>query len=337
MSDFSKFQLAVQNQFEQMSKYTSVLYEADVDKDELWNLYLDSFPAGTNPIFRERREYDCSCCRHFIKNIGAVVAIKNGVVSSIWDIDVDDDTYQIVSAALSTFVKSKKIANVYHATNKSVGFACDYEYDAGTIRRWDHFYLNVPAKFIDSRKLSDGDYKNQFRTAHDVFKRSLDELTQESVETVLELIAQNSLYRGEEWKGALSKFLAYKKEYAKLQNDEQKEVYTWEKLANESQVVAKIRNHSIGTLLIDISEGVDLDEAVRKYEAIVAPANYKRPKAIFTKKMVEEAQKKIVDLGFENSLGRRYATLDDITVNNILFSIKILPAEFLELLMFLRK
>ena len=44
------------------------------------------------------------------------------------------------------------------------------------------------------------------------------------------------------------------------------------------------------------------------------------PKAIFTKKMLEDAKKTIEELGFLDSLGRRHATLDDITVNNILFS-----------------
>jgi hypothetical protein len=65
---------------------------------------------------------------------------------------------------------------------------------------------------------------------------------------------------------------------------------------------------------------MDLDSAVKRYEKIVAPANYKRPKAIFTKKMLEDAKKTIEDLGYMDSLSRRFATLDDITVNNILFS-----------------
>ena len=67
---------------------------------------------------------------------------------------------------------------------------------------------------------------------------------------------------------------------------------------------------------------MDLDEAVRRYENIVAPTNYKRPKAIFTKKMLEDAKKTIEDMGYINSLPRRFATLHDITVNNILFSNK---------------
>lgn len=320
--NFSEFRAAIQRQFEAMAKDVNMLFETDVDKDEMWNLYLDSFPAAANPIYRERREHDCSCCRHFVKSIGNAVTLKDGEITSIWDVQVNDPAYQEVAEAMSAYVKSHPIANCYHAVDGSVGTDHNFEMVDGVSHRWDHFYLSLPGKFVDRARLSDGDYKGRFRSTKDVFKRSLDEITEDSVMTVLELIAQNSLYRGEEWKAPLQQFLVYKKAYDKLPNETAKDLYAWENASSAGSVVGRIRNHSIGVLLTDIAEGTDLDAAVRKYESIVAPANYKRPKAIFTQKMVEEAQKKIVEMGFADSLGRRYATLDDITVNNILYSNK---------------
>lgn len=105
----------------------------------------------------------------------------------------------------------------------------------------------------------------------------------------------------------------------KLQTEDEKENYTWEQSIKVDGAIGRIRNHSIGTLLINVSEDMDLDTAVKKYEAIVAPTNYKRPKAIFTQKMLDEAKKMLEELGYMDSLSRRYATLDNITVNNILF------------------
>ena len=64
---------------------------------------------------------------------------------------------------------------------------------------------------------------------------------------------------------------------------------------------------------------MDLDNAVRKFENVVAPTNYKRPTAIVTKQMIESAEKEINELGLTNSLKRKYATTDDIPVNNLLF------------------
>lgn len=54
--NFTEFKKAFQKNFADMTKDADVLFEVNVDKDLFWNLYLDSFPAGTNEIFRERRE-----------------------------------------------------------------------------------------------------------------------------------------------------------------------------------------------------------------------------------------------------------------------------------------
>lgn len=322
---FRDFVKAIQKNLQQMSKDSSRLFTVNVDTEELYNLYLDSFPAGTNEIYRERREYDCSCCRHFIRDIGNVVSIKNGELHTIWGINpVSDDKYNVVAAALDAYVKQKAVSGVFLKKEKRIGTPENREMlPTGKINKYEHFFVDLPEICIFKEYYGhtlEGDL-SQFRDIRNVFKRSLDEISKEAVDTVIELIAQNSLYKGAEWKKQLTEFKNYQKEYGKL-TDEQKELWIWEKSIAAGAVIGKIRNHSIGTLLVNISEGMDLDIAVRKYEQIVAPVNYKRPKAIFTKKMLEDAKKTITELGYMDSLQRRFATLDDITVNNILFSNK---------------
>lgn len=320
--EFKQFKAMLQDHFKVMSKDETHLYEVNLDKDELWNLYLDSFPEGTNQIFRERREYDCSCCRHWLKSVGNVVTIKNNHIVTIWDFETNDTTFQPVIDALSSFVKSHVVTDVWVNRFKNIGNDYNFEqFENGKSHKWEHFCLSVPSTFVDTNRGSEAEVMGNYRDTRNVFKRSLDEISMDSLLTVLELINQNSLYKGEEWKGALTEFVNFKREYDEL-SIESKANYAWAKSVNVGGAIGRIRNHSIGTLLTNISEGMDLDTSVRKYEVIVAPANYKRPKAIFTQKMLDDAQKTVKELGYMDSLGRRYATLDDITVNNILFSNK---------------
>lgn len=321
MNGFIIFKETLQKHFEEMTKDVTHLFEVEVDKDELWNLYLDSFPDGTNEIYRERRCHDCSCCRHFIKNIGNVVTIKNGVVHTIWDMELNDGTYSVVANTLSDYIKSHTVCNVYVSKFRNIGTDFNHEkLEDEEVIKWDHFYLELPSKFVDNSYKSIEEIKGEYRDTKNVFKRSLDEITKDALDVVLELINSNTLYKGEEWKSILTEFRKYKKKYDKLDSDYEKDLFAWENSVKAGIAIGRIRNHSIGTLLTNVSEGMELDLAVKKYEQIVAPSNYKRPKPIFTKKMLEDAKKTISNLGYMDSLQRRFANLDDITVNNILFS-----------------
>ena len=319
--EFKPLRESIRKQFKKMCDQNQYLYEVSLDKDELWELYLNSIPEEHNKIYKVRREYDCSCCRHFIKSVGNVVAINNGVVTTIWDCDISEPVWKDVANILSDYVKKHKVAEVYVSKFNIAGTDYNMMQDEnGKAIRWEHFFANIPDKFVHSSRFETVDtVHGQYRDIRNVFKRSLDELSMDAVDTVLDLINQGSLYKGDEYKRSVQKFKELKKKYNDL-NDEQKELYAWEKSVSIDQSTAKIRNTAIGTLLIDVSEGLNLEEAVRKYEAVTAPANYKRSKPIFTQKMLEDAQKTITELGYLESLERRYANADDITVNNILFS-----------------
>ena len=324
MSDFKEFRALLQDHFNEIVKSENPLFITDADEDKLYNLYLDSFPAGTNPTFRKRREYDCSCCRRFVKNIGKLVSFMDGQMVTVWDFDTKSDVYQPVVDALAAYVKTCAVVNPYYVSRNMIsdgkfGTEMNYEYDADhkAVRTWDHFAVEIPQRFIVnsydvSTKMA------EWRDSANVFKRSLEELTMDAVDTVLELIAQNSLYRGKEFEGLVRGFKSDKQVYDRLP-DEKKSAYVWMAPGGASMNRLRIRNTAIGTLLVNLSEGMDVDAAVTAFEKVVAPANYKRPKAIFTKKMLEDAQKTVTELGYMNSLARRFATLDDITANNIMF------------------
>lgn len=321
LDQFVIFKEKLQKHFMEMTKDADKLFEVNVDKDKLWDTYLDSFAPGTNNIFRERREHDCTCCKQFIRTIGAAVVVKNNKMESIWDVDMSGTIYDPVVRALSTLIHESKVVDVFVSHFKKIGTDKNFEMINGRSHQWDHFYMELPTKFVFDSYRSVGEIQGEYRDIRNVFKRSLDEITIDSVETVLELINSNTLYRGTEWKVLLVEFKKYKTEYDKLP-EEEKDLYVWEKSLKAGAVIGKIRNHSIGTLLVNVSEGMDLDTAVKKYEQIVAPSNYKRSKPIYTQRMLDDAKKTLTELGYMDSLKRRFANLDDITVNNILFSNK---------------
>lgn len=314
MNNYHNFVLAIQKQLTKMAK--TGLFEVSADKDVVWNHYLDSFPAGTNLMFRERREYDCNCCKQFIRDVGRVVTFVDGKRVSIWDIKVPG-YYQTVVDALSKLIHSAPIADEFlHFTTK-VGTAQSNVLENDQVVTYNHFHAVLPQNFVKPN--SDiATALSRSRSNVQVLERSLIELTADAAETIIELNAQGSLYRGNEQIASVNLFLDLKNKYDAL-DAAGKEAFVWTnglKLGERG----KFRNTAIGTLLEDLSGGMDIESAVKRWEKVMAPANYKRPTALVTEAMIKKAQEKVQELGLMDSLPRRYAVLEDLTVNNVLFA-----------------
>lgn len=315
MGDFKRLKTASQAQLTRMAE--GELFRTGIDKDLLWKTYLSSFPEGTNPIFRERTEHDCQCCKQFIRACGDVVSIIDNKLVSIWDIEIGGH-YQVVVDALSALVKASKVSNIFLHRESSLGTDFNREIKGGKTRKWDHFYFNLPNRFVKSGDAS-GAAISHTTSGKDVFKRGLIEISSEAIETVLELIEQNSLYRGSEHKATVELVQTHKALFEAVEGEDERDNYCWLN-SLKSGGAARARNSVIGTLLVDISEGVELDKAVKSFESKVAPTNYKRPTALVTQSMIKNAQKKVKELGIEDSLPRRYAVTEDLTINNVLFA-----------------
>lgn len=283
------------------------LYVVDVSDEEIWDAYLKAFPAGTNPIFRERTEHDCSCCRNFIKNLGKVVSLNNnGAYTTVWDVKAPG-FYNEVAQALASLIRSKPIKNIYRTRFQTYGSQVTHERtDSGTIN-WNHFYGSVERRHMtNDLGTVNGRHLSMFNTT----KRGFLELKTEAIETVMDLINQNALYRGLEHKAKVKNFLRAQKAW------DGSDAYIWRTLSPE---IAFFRNSVIGSLIVDLSDGKDVEHAVRSFEQKVAPGNYRRTTAIITPRMITNALEKLRSLGLENAVRRRYARLSDVSVNNVLF------------------
>jgi hypothetical protein len=312
MDSFDHFAELVAKNFKNMSK--NELFVTIDDRNSVWDAYLAAFPEGTNPIFRERTEHDCSCCKQFLRNIGNVVAIEGNTIKTVWDVSGAPAPYDVVAAELDRLVKSQPITGLFRSKEPSFGNKQTLERAPdGTVIHWNHFHGKLVARHQSQRPESD---RGSYASTVSVFRRGLDEVTDNAVDTVMELIGNGNLYRGEEHLEQVKSFRKLKSAYAHLGTDLARNVFSW---ANAGANGSRLRNTAIGTLLQDLSEEKDLEHAVNAFERIMAPTNYKRPKALITKGMVDDAMKTIRGLGLEDSLIRRFARISDVSINNVLW------------------
>ena len=314
MSNFNKFVAAVAAQAVAMQQ-TGMLFISKADPNDLYDTYLNSFPAGTNNMYREKTEHDCTACKQFIRAAGGLLSVVDGRLVSVWDVTIVDPSYAAVAKAMSKLAKQSGVNSIFLSEFVKVGIEKNHEVKDGSAREWHHFHCVLDKKFVQ-RKDKIPALMGEFRETANVLRRSLTEITKDAVDTVLELIAQNSLYRGEEHKRTVTTLKTMLTEFSKVDD---KEAYVLSK-AHAMGGVARIRNTVIGTLLTDLSEGMELEAAVRSFEQKVAPQNYRRPTALITKSMISNAEAKVEELGIARSLQRRFATLNDITINNVLFA-----------------
>ena len=312
MSNFKAFAFMVNKQWNSLS--ANELFRTDVGGDELVELYLASFPEGTNPIFRVRTEHDGSYDKNVIRRIGNVVSIKNGELTTLWDIKGLEFPYDVVAKAMSDRVKAAAVNSLFRMNDRKLGHEETTEHINGEVLVWNHFHATIADRHFCR---SVGETIGEFNTTVSVFKRGLEEITAVALETALDLIDSKSVYRGIEFRKGVAEFQKVKLAYDAMSARE-KNTYLWN---NAGFPHARIRNTAVGTFLTDLSEGkMSIETAVETFGKKTDPTNYKRPTSIITKGMADAATKAIQELGLEPALDRRHAKLSDVNVNDVIWS-----------------
>jgi len=342
-----QFNKRIQAQLDEMCK-TGKLFRVSLTGDEIWGLYLKSFTKTNNPIFRdpESSTHNCNHCKNFIRRYGNVVTIDadNNIVS-IFDV-VCDLEYQKTAKALAEAIRSSKVAEVFFETfnelNKLPYESCSKSnsvFQLGTsvnhkrytkeeadkfgvvkpeeIREFNHMHLFLPKEFVDASGNSVESIMATYRDAKNVFQRAMEEISLDTLKLVKDLIIQGSLLNGDAHLFKIEQIIPLKTEYDKLSAD-QRDSWCW--VNSYNLPFAKFKNELIGVLCSELSEGEELNKACQAWNKRVDPANYMKATAPITKKQIAEAKEFVESNGYAESFDRRFATIDDIKVSEILHS-----------------
>lgn len=301
---FEVFSKAVHKRFVEMSKRELFV----VHVEDVFAKYLEAYPEGSNPTYRQRTVHDCQCCKQFVRRLGCLVNIIGGEVKTVWD-DLDlPCPYKEVAEQMCELVKGSTVLTVFRTKERKYGI--EHNYDNKTNERYDHFYGEVADRH---HAVDPATKRSEQESIFQVMSRGLLEIKKSHLDNVLDLIESNALYRGEEHKQSV---VGFKSLLTRYESALDPTLFMWENLNDRN---ARFRNTVIGTLFVDLSEGKELEQAVKSFELKVAPMNYKRPVAIITQKMVESAVQTLTDLRLGGAIYRRYARLFDVSVNDVLF------------------
>jgi len=325
---------------------TGKLFCSKLTGQEVWNLYLDSFTDEHDPIFRDPNssENNCNTCKNFVRRYGNIVALdENMQIITMFDFEPVDYTFNDSCEAITKAIKSAGIQDVFFETWDSLN-SLPYEACKKTntmfrlgidqnvkrytkeeaakfgvvkpneIRTFYHMCLDLPKAFVDMSGKSDLAIQANYRDAKNVFQRCMEEIPLDVLLLVKDLINQGSLLDGQTHLYKLDQIIPLKKAYDLNRND--KDNWCW--FHSYNLPIAKFKNELIGTLCSEIAEGTELETACLNWNKRVDPANYMKATAPITKKQIDDARQFVIDNGYEQSFARRYATIDDIKVSEIL-------------------
>lgn len=345
-----QFQKAVQKQFNKMME-TGKLYKSVISGDSIWELYLSSFKDGDDPVFRdpESSTHNCNHCKNFFRRYGNIVAItEDNTLMTIFDVNSFEIEEEFVQPAnrLNLKLKNAQVQDIFLETfeelnslpyekcsihNFSFRLGIDKNHKrytreeaqkfggvkANQVKTFNHLFLDIDETFVDKTGKSITSIKSDYRTRKILFERTLNEISLDSLELVRDLIRQDSILDGATHINKVLEMIQAHQDFnmTLFSNSNEKDNWIWKKSRDLSY--PRFKNELIGTLCMDISNGVDINEACKTWNKRVDPANYMKAKAPITKLQIERAAKFVEDNGYQESFHRKLATIDDILVTEI--------------------
>lgn len=287
-------------------------YESTVDEKtplfttnagNLYDLLLDCIPEEA------RQHYNCNACRHFVNRYGGLVKIdeKTGKQTPVmWP-----------EKAPAFFAEAvKKIRRkVSTATVTGVFITSERELGTPVTGSWAHMAVKVPEYMMFRSRLKNASQEAAEKAEdYGLLATAIGKYRIETVETAVNLLRSEALYRSEKVLGVAEWFLEVLRLVEGERDTRNKTTRNiiWYKAATAPTGFCHISSSVIGTLLDDIEAGYAYSTVSRKFAEKMNPLQYQRPQAAPAAGNVARAEEIVEKLEIANSLKRRYARLDEI-------------------------
>lgn len=342
----TEFQKLLQQKFDSIVQ-SGKLFRVKLTGNEVWDIYLNSFPAEHNPVFRdpESSTHNCNLCKNFVRRYGNIVAIDDNFnITTMWDVEGAPEEYTASAKAVANAVRKSVISSVFFETFDELnslnyekckktntvfrlGLAQNFKkYTQEEVNKYgvvnttdvytfNHLHLDIPSAFVDMSGKSVENIMGKFLSDKEVFMRGMETISLDTLMLVRDLINQGSLLDGTTHSAKVEAMINVKKEFDEVPKSK-RDNWCWVKSYNFP--LAKFRNELIGVLCVELSEGMELNKACENWNKRVDPVNYMKAKAPITATQIKEAKKFVEENGYEESFDRRFASMEDIKVSEIL-------------------
>lgn len=350
MMNFERFAHKLNARFQVLQTGDKPLFRSVVTGDELWATYLKSFRPGDDPIFRDPKstEHTCNLDKAIIRRYGNIVSInQDHRLETIFDVEIDETSiYYQPAKAMSELLKSHAIENLFVETFAEltilpyerctkqqqqfrVGFPVTHkQYSQEEVAKYGgvttaqiytfpHFYLDIQKEYVSMTKDSIASLQADYKQSKEVLQRGFQEIKLPTLQLVRDLILQNSILDGTSHLKKVEKMIALTLAYntVSVKNPLLRDNFVW--LATYKNQYARFRSELVGTLCADIESGMSLDVACKTWNKRVDPANYQKATAPITQSQIEKAKEFVQEAGYEESFARRFATIADISIEEI--------------------
>lgn len=339
---FKELAELIEQQFQKMTQ-TGKLFVSTLSGKELWDLYLNSFNPEDDPIYRDpnRSVHNCNRDRQFIERFGNIITFDSeGNMMTMFDVDTKNSVYENSMANMKKALREHSIKEILRLSWRDINQSFPQKknkdsYQLGfvnTVKKWTkeeaekfpgtvdpneikvfyHFYIQLPKEYVDFTDKSISSLVNTLTETHTLFLKGLS-IPLETLETVRDLFIQGSLLKSSAYIDKIKSFIKLKQDYESQSN---KTLWAWNNF--ESIPFARFSQELIGVTCIELAEGKDINKVCKDFNLRVDPANYMKAQAPITQRQIDDAASKVEELGYSESFDRRFATLKDININEIL-------------------